>query len=83
MTLWCRASNITHFIAHKSITQGYQILFDKDHDFIFWFKNESNLESRTLLFVDQIAWESKKNIIKGVGVQISVFGSCDDLIEKN
>jgi hypothetical protein len=65
------------------VKKEYQILFDKEHDFIFWFKNESNLESRTLLFVDQIAWESKKNIIKGVGVQISVFGSCDDLIEKN
>ncbi len=64
------------------VKKDYQILFDKEHDFIFWFKNESNLESRTLLFVDQIAWESKKNIIKGVGVQISVFGSCDDLIEK-
>ena len=65
------------------VKREYKILFDQEHDFIFWYKNASKLESKTLLFVDQIAWESKKNIIKGVGVQIGVFGSCDDLIEKN
>lgn len=63
------------------LKKEYKILFDQKHDFLFWHRNESKLDSRTLILIEQREWESKKNKVRGMGVQISTFGSCNDLIE--
>lgn len=64
------------------IKKDYKILFDDELDFLYWFNNESELMEKTLILVEKNEW-NRTNKIKGLGVQISTFGSCKDLIENH
>lgn len=70
------------YLIHKNqlIKKDFKILLDEELNFLFWFKNESELMDKTLILVSEKDWKKGGNV-NGLGVQISTFGSCRDLIE--
>lgn len=69
------------FLIEKSTVNPQKVIFESETEFTFWFQNELELFEKTLILVESKDWFNKKKKVKGIGVQISTFGSCDDVID--
>ncbi len=67
----------------KTEIKPENLVRESERDFLYWFDGRNGLSDMTLILIEKKEWERNSPKVRGMGVQLHTFGSCNHFIEES